>query len=60
MPAMLFFFELVDQEKTKLYGGYLDKQVMSDLALLGRIEQFIRYGSTRSKDAPRNPTALVQ
>lgn len=60
MPAMLFFFELVDQEKTKLYGGFQDKQVMSDLALLGRIEQYLRYGTVRSKELPRNPGTLVQ
>ncbi|CAL8091723.1 unnamed protein product [Orchesella dallaii] len=59
MPAMLFFFELVDQEKTKLYGGFHDKQVMSDLALLGRIEQYLRYGSVRS-ELPRNPKFLVE
>lgn len=69
MAAMLFFFELVDQEKTKLYGGFHDKQVMSDLALLGRIEQYLRFGAggkmvitttKSSRELPRNPQALVQ
>lgn len=60
MAAMLFFFELVDQEKSKLSGGFQDKQVMSDLALLGRIEQYLRHGSTSTKDSPRNPKALVR
>lgn len=34
---MLFFYELVDQERAKA-GSTQDRKLMTDLALLGRIE----------------------
>jgi hypothetical protein len=56
---MLFFFELVDQERTKLAGGSQDRNLMADLALLGRMEQYLRNGLLRSA-LPRNPESLLR
>jgi len=40
IPAMLFFFELVDQERAKI--PHADKIKISHIALIARIEQFLR------------------
>jgi len=56
---MLFFYELVEQEKSKFSTNSTDRQLMSDLALLARIEQFLRYGSLKTEMA-RNPKVLLQ
>jgi hypothetical protein len=58
---MLFFFELVDQERTKFSGSTSDRQLMTDLALLGRIEQYLRYGLVRSELPKKsNPEILLR
>ncbi|XP_021946683.1 uncharacterized protein LOC110844719 isoform X2 [Folsomia candida] len=58
IPAMLFFYELVDQERAKA-GSTQDRKLMTDLALLGRIEQYLRYGLVRS-ELPKNPELLLR
>jgi len=58
IPAMLCFFELVDQEKAKFSGNAQEKYVMADIVLNGRVEQYLRHG-TRN-ESPRNPMKLLE
>ncbi|CAG7817152.1 unnamed protein product, partial [Allacma fusca] len=47
IPAMLCFHDLMDQEqKNKLSGNNQDRQAMANLALAGRVEQYLRHGKS--------------
>lgn len=62
IAAMLCFYELMDQEqKNKLSGNNHDRQAMANLALLGRIEQYLRHGRsvTDPRRGPKNALKLV-
>jgi hypothetical protein len=58
IPAMLCFFDLVDQEKTKFVGNLREKYVMADIVLNGRVEQYLRHGI--KSDSLRNPMRLLE
>lgn len=44
IPAMIYFSELVDEEKHKYSGTLKDKSFMANIVMLGKIEQFARHG----------------
>ena len=47
VPAMLCFYELMEQEqRNKLASNVPDRISMTNLALVGRTEQYLRHGKS--------------
>ena len=60
IAAMLCFYELMDQEqKSKVGANNQDRYAMANLALLGRIEQYLRHGKG-VPDSKRSPKYLLR
>jgi hypothetical protein len=51
IPAMIYFSELVDEDKHRFVGTLKDKSFMSNIVIFGKIEQFVRYGERSSATA---------
>lgn len=57
IPAMLCFYDLVENEKAKITGSLIERYVMADIILLGRIEQYLRHGT--KTEPSKDPKSLL-